>query len=389
MKLMQLKQGLLYLALVIAVIAQSQYCIAQEVVIPREWVIDKSTVYKNVIIDLNKGSFIVKNKATLQIEHCTINGTISSDNPFIIAVENGTLILKNSKVTISTSNISPHANAMTIYHALHIIKGNVTIDGNEFSIAQPYTAGLLTTDTIATNNVTIRNNYIYQFHGGLLLKNSQYATIVGNKFSHVSLGNIFLIESEHALISKNYILFSGNNSIGDAIDIVDSNQVDIEQNYILSGSCYSIVILRGNNIRINQNSVVGGITYAIYVAPSIDHVTCSNRYLDKDGNKSRTIPVDMNTNIFITNNYIAQNRYGLAIHSVKGLWVQNNIFIQRFADNANRLFWTNNDKLFQNVISVVWKDNWYKEAYSQEEENDNRMAKRIVPFPQHGGVTLA
>lgn len=223
---------------------------------------------------------------------------------------------------------------------------------------------MLTTTTLATNNIHITDNFIDNLHGGILLRNTHHALIRNNRFQRTSSSNIFIIEGTDTLIEKNTILFAGNNNVGDSIDVVNSDHINLFQNYIASDSCYSIVISGSKNIIIHQNKILGGITYAIYLTPAL------------------------NTNVTVTNNYFLQNRYGLAGKSIDGLIVKNNLFVQRFRDNASRQFWTNNDLLFRDTANLTWQNNFYKEAYSQDMNGNNKQASKLVEFPLHGGVVL-
>ena len=95
-----------------------------------------------------------------------------------------------------------------------------------------------------------------------------------------------------------------------------------------------------------------------------------------------------NQNITIAKNYISQNRYGLTAIDVDTLIVKENIFIQKFPDNSTRKFWTDNQILLTNVSNLIWKDNLYKEAYSQDNEDENTQSSYFVTFPTYHGVVL-
>lgn len=69
-------------------------CFAERIIIHPKTVIDKNTVYQYATLDMSNGSFIINNNASLQIEESEITGTLSPDNPFLISVANGRLILK-------------------------------------------------------------------------------------------------------------------------------------------------------------------------------------------------------------------------------------------------------------------------------------------------------
>ena len=350
-------------------------------------IISKDTVYQNASIDLNSGSFQIINNATLKIENSTINGTISADNTAFFKVTNGKLILKNSMFNINSVRLPAVPDLPAIYYSINVLQGSVDIDNNKFFTNKDYTVGFLTTNRLATTGFKITNNEFHRLHGGILLRNATHAVIENNKFDHVSSSNIFLIDSSDHLIKRNTILFSGNNNVGDGLDITDSANITITQNYIASGSCYSMMVLHGKNINITDNKILSGITYAISIAGSIGEKTASDQYLLKlIGN--RATRVAGNENITITHNYLSQNRFGITTDNTDRLIVKNNLFIQRFADNNARKFWTNNDILIKNTVNVSWEDNLYKEAYSQDPQGDNSLSGKTVSFPLHGGVIL-
>lgn len=375
----------LTLGLLLLLITHASF--SQAIPISREFIIDKDTLYKNVILDLSHGSFLIKENATLTIEGCTVNGTISPNNPLLINVIQGKLILKKNKFNIRSLNIPPKPINPSVYNVINISRGTLNIISNYFFINTPYTVSLLTTGVFYTTDFIFNYNRIYNFHGGILLRNSHHAIIYNNKFSHVSTSNIFLIECSKHLIKKNSLLFPGNNNVGDGIDIVDSKNIMINDNYIASGSCYSLVVLRGQNISIDHNKILNGITYAIYISPAIERINYFNIALSGlVGPSTMEDDYYANKSINITNNYLAQNRYGLSASNVDGLHVTNNFFIQRFANNNSRQFWTNNDNLLHSVINLDWDANYYKEAYTQDMDEDNKHASSLIDFPIRGGV---
>jgi len=267
-------------------------------------------------------------------------------------------------------------------------QGTVDILNNTFAVDTPYTVGLFVTESYRTSHFNISDNRIFNFHGGIFLRNSDHALIANNRFSHVSISNIYTIGSYHSLFDRNVILFPGNNNLGDGIDIIDSDNITLSGNYIASGSCYSVMILRGKDIMIAHNRIIGGITYAISIKSSIGINSHHDKHLVRllANNKEKTNVY--NQDITVINNYLAQNRYGLSAINVKGLKVQDNVFIQYFDNNISRKFWTNNDILLQEVSDITWNNNLYKEAFTQKSSGNNDQASRFVIFPLHGGVSL-
>jgi hypothetical protein len=363
---------------------------AEPIIIMGRTVIDKPTTYKNVQLDLSNGYFQVVNNASLDIENCIIIGTISSKNMHLIELVSGDLILKNNSVGISSVGIPQNPENPSIFDVINVAHGHVTIMGNKFSVDTPYTVGLLTTNGAYTVGFKISGNEVRNFHGGFLLKNSHEAYIDHNKFSNVSISNILIVDGSNALFEKNDILFPGNNNVGDGIDIMDSDNITLNQNYISSGSCYSVIILRGKNITFNRNQIVGGITYAISIKSSIGSSDLHHAYLLRmmSDPAIRKMTRNSNTNIKIINNYLAQNRYGLTAANVDGLVVEKNVFIQKFLSDSNRRFWTNNNILLKNTVNVTWSGNLYKEAYAQDDSGNNSELSKFVEFPLTGGVNL-
>jgi len=375
-----------FIIIVLFFIVHAAY--AKPIVIQGKTIIDKPTIYRNVVLDLSDGYFQVLNDAKLTIENCIINGSISTKYVNLIDINSGHLILKNSKFNILSTDIPENPSSPSIYNLIHVSKGQASIIRNKFSINKSYTAGLFVADI--SSNINIIDNDIHNFHGGVILTDIHDAYIVNNRFSNVSISNILILNGTHSLFEKNTILFPGNNNVGDAIDIVNSENITLNQNYIASGSCYSIVVLHSDNIFINNNKIIGGITYAIYINTSIGTSDPNYKYLSAILNNEtiKKLNSSYNQNIKVINNYIAQNRYGLTVHHVDGLLVKNNIFIQRFSDSLARKFWTDNSILLQNVSHVTWIKNLYKEAFDQNNVQEDDEFYRFVNFPLTGGVNL-
>lgn len=383
MKILFNKLGILFFIILISPIL-TPACFAQTIKITGPAIIDKPTSYKNVTLDLNKGSFVITAKATLELENVTINGTVSPQNPFLIQLTNGKLMLKNSVLNVTVTGIQETPLNPSLFYALVISKGKVEIIGNRFTIDTPYTVGLLTTQNFQTTNFIITNNKIYNFHGAFFLSNSNNALVSDNFFSQVSLSNILTKNGSNNIFQHNIMLLSGNNGV----DILDSSQITFSENHIFSSSCYSIFILRSHDVLVEHNQVTGGKTYAIYIAPSIGSggaYTAHLASLVSDSAKNLTYK---NSGITIINNYLAQNRFGLSAINVDGMEVHNNIFIQRFSNNKQRKFWTNNDILLSDTIHLIWSNNLYKEAFPQVISEPIEKSLKLVEFPAHGGATL-
>jgi parallel beta helix pectate lyase-like protein len=359
-------------------------------------IIDHTTVYKNVTIDLQDKSFIINNNAALTIENCSIIGTISPDNPTLFNIISGEVILKNNSVSVTSNGMSPNPTSVSLYHVFTLNEAKITLSENTFTVDKPYTISVLVTGKALTKDFVITNNTFYQFHGGLFIDNSQNTSIQNNFFNQVSGSNIYLDNTLNSNIQHNTILFPGNNNVGDAIDIVDSSNINIINNYIGNDSCYSLYILNGESITIDNNKIVGGITYAISINSTNSLNLGNNNYLlliynyyNNELNVHKKMNNNVtNFNINVTNNYLSQNRYGLAAKNTKGLTVKNNFFIQHFSNAADRQFWTNNDILITESTDIIWEDNLYKEAYSQANDNENSLSQQFVTFPRQGGVIL-
>jgi hypothetical protein len=373
--------------IVMLILITCHVAFAKTIVINGKTLIDKPTVYKDVVLDLSNGFFQITNNALLQIENCIINGTISPKNSNLINLLIGSLVLKNNTVNISSVNIPKNPTNPSIFDVIIVSQGKVTIVGNRFDIDTPYTVGLFVTTGSYTTDFNISRNDIRNFHGGIFLKNSHGAYVADNTFSNVSISNIFIMEGNNGLFEKNDMFFPGNNNVGDGIDIIDSENITLNQNYISSGSCYSIVILRAKNIVINRNKIIGGITYAIIIESSLD-TDSYDAYLLNIAHISNNNTHTINQNIKVINNYFSQNRYGLTASNIDGLTVENNTFIQEFANSASRKFWTNNRILLQNVTHILWRDNLYKEAFAQDFSTNDIRSSKFVEFPLYDGVDL-
>jgi len=379
---MQLLVCMLKLILCFIIFIRILFChhaLANPVMIAGDVIIDKTIHYNNVTLDMRNASFHIINHATLHIENCKIIGTISPHHPQLIKVGDGTLLLNDNTFQLQSEDIIANPMISSLYHVIEMVDGNMHIINNTFTINTAYTVGFITTKHNNTTGLIIRSNAITNFHGGIMLINSDNFNIINNTFLKISDGNIFIINGRNGNIADNNIFFSGNNNIGDSIDIVDSTDINIINNYVLAGSCYAIVILRGQDILVMSNHIVSGITYAIFIKLSLPDI---NKFIGPYQFK-----LQKNKNIKILKNYFSQNRYGLTASDVDGLTVQNNIFIQKFSNAETRKFWTDNDVLLKDIHHLDWQKNRYKEAYTQN-DTDNSSASKFVEFPISGGVVF-
>ncbi len=351
-------------------------------------IISTPTLIQNATLDLSEGYFFLTNHATLTIQNCVIQGIISPDNPILMNVIQGKLILKKNKVMIKTDHIVPKPDSLPPYNMIFVSQGNATLENNDFSIDHYFTASLLSTGRIFTKGFIIRNNTIQNFHGGFYLTNTTNAFIADNYFTNTSMSNIFILNSSFTNIINNQILFGGNNNTGDGIDLIDSNYIVVKNNSIYADSCYSLILIRCQNILIDGNIIADGITYGIFIAPVVSLNNPYQKQLLKWARANKQSNILPNSNITIRNNYLLQNRYGLSAASVSGLTVINNTFVQRFMDAKERRFWTDNDTVLQQIQQLVWDNNWYKEGFSQESKGDNTQSYKFVLFPLRGGVVL-
>lgn len=350
-------------------------------------IIDTPVTYDNETLTLTDG-FIIKPGGALTISNSTVNIIISPRTPYFAYLTSGQLILKNDTFNVTTESITPNPAAPSLYQLITVDKGSVTAIGNRFSVDNAFSVGFLTTNpTYLTNHFAISDNTFNKFHGGVYLANSNNATVSGNSFNQVSLSNIFNMGSM-SNFSDNIFTFPGNLSFGNAIDIVDSQGINVTNNIIQSSSNFGIEIMGGQQITVNNNKLTDGLSYAISIQNSVD--SSKNPTLSQflAGHKTFKLAANPNKNITITNNFMAQNRYGLAAAGVDTLTVKGNTFVQKFSDDASRQFWTNNDTLLATSFNITWVDNLYKEAFTQVNGGDNKRALQFVTFPLHGGVVL-
>lgn len=363
-----------------------QASFASNIVITGNQAITTPTTYSNDVLDLSNGRFTVSGAGSLDIENSTINITISPSNPSFVALTNGSLTLKNNIVNVKVVGITPNANVMATNQLISIQQGMVTINGNTFSVDTSFTVGFLHSGSTLVNGYNISNNTLSNFHGGIYLGNTSNAVIDDNTFTNVSYANI-LFTGSLTEVARNIFFFPGNLMLGDAIDVVNSVGASIFDNIISSGSNYGIYILGGQNLFIQNNKITDGASYGIFIqTPSMSSVRKSS-YLSQLLAQFKSMGIN-NSNIVISNNYIAQNRYGLAGDIVDQLIVTDNTFIQRFDDSSTRQRWTNNDVLLPLASNLIWTNNLYKEAFTQDVPGDNSASLQFVPFPQHGGVYI-
>jgi parallel beta-helix repeat protein len=375
-----------YYCLGLLMLLATNTCLAQTIVISPNTVISHSKTYNNVTLDMTNGSFIIKNEATLTINNSIINGNLSEGTPLLINVDKGTLNLSNNQVNIKSIGITPHPTTQSLQYVIQVAMGGLSMTGNSFQIDQPFTAGLvITTASIPTTGINITNNNFERFHGVVYLLGTDQATISGNTLVKNTYGNLVIIGSNSKIVN-NTIYFSGNNRLGNSIDVIDSNDVIVSNNMIFTPTCHGIYVFNSRDITLDSNRISGGITYGMNILSYPETLT-SDEYLTNliRNHKFNNL---ISSNITVTNNYMSQNRYGIAVSDVDTLTVQNNIFIQRFEDNDARKFWTNNNALLQNVTNLTWLNNQYKEAFSQEENGNNSNSNSLVPFPQSGGVSF-
>jgi parallel beta-helix repeat protein len=369
-----------------ALLITGHIALADHVVITGNKIINKPTIYKNDVLDMTNGRFTINNGGSLQIEDSTINSTISPTNPHFAVLSDGNLSLKNNTVKVTIDGITPNANIKPNYHLIQIQRGAVNISDNTFTTNTSFVLGFFETQEFKTDSINISNNAIKNFHGGVYLYNSHNATINTNSFENVSYANIFCV-GNLSTFSGNIFSFPGNLTLGDALDVVNSNGLTISDNVIASGSNYGIYIVGGKNITIVNNKITDGLSYAITIETPTLPLVNKNIPVAQVLSQYQIKP-SSNSNIIVNNNYMAQNRYGLTGGEVDQLTVTNNTFIQKFANSGLRQYWTNNDILLSQVSNFTWTDNIYKEAFTQEVPGDNANALQFKSFPKHGGVNL-
>lgn len=364
----------------------SQISFAEVIIIKPNTVIAHSKVYNNATLDLSNGSFLIKENATLTINNSTITGNISRSNPSLFIIERGHLVLNHNKVNVSAVGIAPHSTTQSLYHAIHVETGDIQLSDNHFQLDKSFTVGLLITNPIIhTANFKIVNNKFERFHGVLYLINTDKTLVSGNTFLQNTYGHI-VIFGTRANITKNKIYFSGNNRLGNSIDIIDSDDIILEKNLLFTATCHGIYVLNSRHISIQDNRIYGGITYAITLL-SFPEVSAAEPYI-ATLMANHKFKHYSSSNIVIMNNFMSQNRYGIAAADINDLVVVHNYFIQRFEDANARKFWTNNAVLLKNVTNLNWSDNLYKEAYTQQIDGDNSQSNSFHVFPVTGGIVL-
>lgn len=361
-------------------------CFAADIVISGNKVIDTPALYKNVVLDMTNGRFTVKLGSTLQIENCTVKVNISSTNPYGVLVENGNLVLKNNIVNVSSNTLVATPNVKATHQLFKVQAGTLNMDGNTFTDDKAYTLAFLETSNITTSGFSISNNKMKNFHGGLYLVGSNNANVFNNTFENVSLSNI-LVTGSASKFDQNIFLFPGNLVIGDAFDIVNASSLTISNNVIASSAGFGIYIAGGQNIFIENNQISDGSSFAVFIDTPSNFALSKHKYLQSLLMRSKLRSIE-NSNIVLTYNYMALNRYGILADTADHLIVTNNVFIQRFIDSSVRQRWTNNDILLADVTNLIWEDNLYKEAFTQDVPGDNSNTLQFVPFPKHGGVLL-
>ncbi|MDX1901433.1 MAG: right-handed parallel beta-helix repeat-containing protein [Gammaproteobacteria bacterium] len=338
---------------------------------------------------MTHGSFIITNKANLTVNNSIIKGTLSNDNRVLINIDDGSANLSNNNVNLHAVGIDPHPKTQSLDYFMTVALGSVNLDSNHFAIAEPMAAGfMITTSTIPTTKIKVTNNTFKGFHGVLYLINSDNAVVKDNTLDTNTYGNIVIVGNDGQVI-HNTIYFSGNNHLGNSIDLINANNVIVSKNILLTPTCHGIYVINSHNLKINDNRISGGITYAmnIYSYPESDKKIEMDDYISQILTKLKSNS-SLSSDVTISNNYMSQNRYGIAASDMSGLTITNNYFVQRFADNDARKFWTDNSILLANVKNLIWSNNFYKEAFTQQNGGDNTKSFKLLPFPVTGGVTL-
>ena len=377
--------GFLLKSLVAAtLLATSPLALSKTVTLKSNQIINTPTSYNNVTLNLNNG-FIIEPGGSLDIENCVVNVQISPGNPYFIYMTTGALTLKNNTFNVSVSGISPSPYTPQPYELIQIDQGALSIIHNSFTVSQPYSvAFLMTNPGFTTTGFMINQNTLQNFHGGVYLSNSNSAQIDENAFTNVSLSNIWNSGNASEL-KENIFSFPGNLTTGNAIDLVNSNDMNVSDNIISSSVNYGIHILGSSNLIIRNNKISDGQSYGILIE---NPATFKNAKLLATGKDAKVSAPPANSIITIKGNYIAQNRYGLSADNADTVTVIGNVFIQRFPDPGSRSYWTNNSNLLNNVTNLIWAHNYYKEAFTQDISGINDLTKQFVPFPADGGVTL-
>ena len=375
-----------YSCLSLILLAMVNTCFAETIIVPQNTVISEDKTYSNVTLDLSNGSFLIKNNATLTIKKSVITGTLSEANPVLFNVDSGNLHLSGNTVTVSTKGIAPHPKTQSLQHAIQLGLGKVRLRKNHFTIDLAFTAGLfITSSSIPTTGLEITNNIFENFHGVLYLIASDDALISDNSFLRNSYGHIVTIGDNNQII-HNTISFSGNDHLGNSIDVIDSSNTLISKNILLTPTCHGIYILNSNHLTIDSNRIYGGITYAMNII-TYPEVSPPNPYL-KHILAAHKMQNSISNTIQVTNNFMSQNRFGIAASDVDNLVIDKNTFIQRFNDKDARKFWTDNKVLLTNISHLTWTNNLYKEAFTQDMSGSNSQSMNLIPFPITGGVVL-
>lgn len=357
--------------------------ISYALIIGPDTIISSDTIYNSMPLDFSAGNIIIKNNAKLTINNCNIVGNIGPANPTLIQIQSGKLEMNNDDVKLSAVGIIPHPQDQSLEYFIRLNIGSVSLNNNSFWIDQQFSAGLFLSEiALPHNDFVFSHNTFTNFHCVLYLLNVNNANINHNIFKLNSYGHIVLTGT-NSNIDHNFIYFSGLNQVGNAIDIVDSDTVSITENVIFTPTCHGIYVIAGHHLLIDGNSITGGITYAMNIISDL-------RPLSKDAYALKMIKkrlVDNSSDIIISNNFMGQNRYGIQADGVNNLTIINNYFTQRFLDAVTRKFWTDNNLLLQNITNLIWMDNFYKEAFTQENGGDNSNTQFVI-FPQSGGVVI-
>lgn len=348
-------------------------------------IIDSTVVYNNANIDLTKDTITIKKGGLLKIKNSKIIGTLSEDHPFLIDVQDGSLVLLLNDIEINAPNIAPHDQEQSLQNAILLENAHLWMNKNNIIMKDPFRAGLLLSySQFLTNDIIISDNYIEGFHGALYLLNSDNLLIQNNTLKLNSYGNI-VISGKYARVIGNSIYLSGRDRLGNSIDLIGATDALLSGNVLFMPTCHGIYSLMSNNVTVEDNIIVGGITYAMTFLSNIEQVKDADlRSMIKLVNQKM---VAESNDIVIQNNYMQQNRYGIQASDITNLTINNNLFSQHFDNADKRVFWTNNKNLLLNVTNLVWNNNLYKEAFTQDNNGSNAQTN-IVNYPEAGGVHL-
>jgi len=276
----------------------------------------------------------------------------------------GTIYIRpNGDVDPSTAPIKRDGNSYTltnnIYDEIVIMRSNVIIDGNGFTLEVSGT-GFQLPDV---SNVTIKKTGIKASDYAIHLKSASNNTISGNFLTHYQKGIYLTYSSNYNKINENSL--SAN--LGTAVSLTDNSKHNIISGNNITDNKFGITLHFVSNNTISRNNIINNEETGIYLYSSSNNTIFGN-YISTHWKGIHFM--DFCSNNIVYENTITNNMYGIY------LWQSSNnkFYHNSFVDNTHHVLFSSSryknlwDDSFPSGGNY-WSD--YKERYPNATEIDD------------------